>query len=38
VFGIGPTGVYASITLAFSAMALISVIIFRRGRWKLVKV
>src|SRR4029077_4741251 len=38
VLGIGPTGVYASITLAFSMMALVSVIIFRRGRWKLVKV
>jgi Na+-driven multidrug efflux pump len=36
--GIGPTGVYVSITLAFSVVALVSVTIFRRGRWKLVKV
>ncbi len=38
VLGFGPTGVYVSITLAFSAVALVSVTIFRRGRWKLVKV
>jgi putative MATE family efflux protein len=35
---VGPTGAYVSITLAFSAVALVSVTIFRRGRWKLVKV
>ena len=38
VLDVGPTGVYASITLAFSAIALVSVTLFRRGRWKLVKV
>jgi len=38
VLGMGPTGAYISITLAFSAVALASVTIFRRGRWKLVKV
>jgi putative MATE family efflux protein len=38
VLGVGPTGVYLAITLAFSAVALVSVTIFRRGRWKLVKV
>ena len=38
LFGIGPTGVYVAITLAFSAVALVSVTLFRRGRWKLVKV
>ncbi len=37
-FGRGPTGVYVAITLAFSAVALVSVVIFRGGRWKLVKV
>jgi putative MATE family efflux protein len=38
VFGVGPTGVYLAIALSFSAVALVSVTIFRRGRWKLVKV
>jgi putative MATE family efflux protein len=38
VLGVGPTGVYLAITLAFSAVALVSVTTFRRGRWKLVKV
>ena len=34
VFGWGPTGAFAAITLAFSALAVISVLLFRRGRWK----
>ena len=32
--GLGPTGVFLSITLAFSAVAVISAVIFRRGSWK----
>jgi putative MATE family efflux protein len=36
--GFGPTGVFVSITLAFSAVAVVSVILFRRGRWKAVRV
>jgi putative MATE family efflux protein len=38
LFGLGPSGVYLAITLAFSSLAVASVAIFRRGRWKLVKV
>src|SRR5439155_1762771 len=32
--GLGPRGVFAAITIAFSALALASAWIFRRGRWK----
>jgi putative MATE family efflux protein len=35
---LGPTGAYLAITAAFSATAVISVTLFRRGRWKVVKV
>jgi putative MATE family efflux protein len=37
-FELGPTGVYIAITLAFSSMAVVSIVLFRRGRWKTVKV
>ena len=37
-FGMGPSGVYIAITLAFSSMAVVSIVLFRRGRWKAVKV
>jgi putative MATE family efflux protein len=36
--GLGPTGAFVSITAAFSAVAVVSVLLFRRGRWKRVKV
>jgi len=36
--GLGPTGVYVAITAAFSAVAVVSITLFRRGRWKTVKV
>jgi putative MATE family efflux protein len=36
--GLGPSGIYLSIALAFSLMAVISVFLFRRGRWKTVRV
>jgi putative MATE family efflux protein len=36
--GFGPRGVYAAITIAFSTLALVSVTIFRRGKWKEKKV
>ena len=32
--GFGPTGVYMAVTIAFSTVAVVSAIIFRRGRWK----
>ena len=34
VLGIGPEGVFIAITVAFSTLAVVSAVIFRRGRWK----
>src|SRR6266498_4207721 len=34
VFGLGPRGVFIAITVAFSTLALVSGLLFRRGRWK----
>jgi len=34
-FGLGPQGVFVAITIAFSTLAVVSAILFRRGRWKL---
>jgi Na+-driven multidrug efflux pump len=34
VFGLGPRGVFLAITIAFSTLAVLSAIVFRRGRWK----
>ncbi|MFY1826778.1 MATE family efflux transporter [Myxococcus fulvus] len=31
----GPSGVFLSLTVAFSVLAVLSAILFRRGRWKL---
>jgi putative MATE family efflux protein len=33
--GMGPRGVFFAITVAFSTLAVVSAIVFRRGRWKL---
>jgi MATE family, multidrug efflux pump len=33
-FGMGPHGVYLAITIAFSTLAVVSAVLFRRGRWK----
>ena len=38
VYGWGPRGVFWSITISFSLLAILSAILFRRGRWKLRKV
>jgi MATE family, multidrug efflux pump len=32
--GLGPRGVFLSITIAFSTLALVSAFFFKRGRWK----
>jgi hypothetical protein len=32
--GWGPTGVFTAIAIAFSALAIASGLIFRRGKWK----
>jgi Na+-driven multidrug efflux pump len=34
----GPPGVYIAITVAFSTVAVVSAILFRRGQWKLKRV
>jgi putative MATE family efflux protein len=36
--GMGPRGVFVAIAIAFSALAVVSVTIFRRGKWKEKKV
>jgi putative MATE family efflux protein len=36
--GMGPRGVFIAIAVAFSAMAVVSVVLFRRGRWKTMQV
>jgi Na+-driven multidrug efflux pump len=36
--GLGPRGVFWAIAIAFSTLAVVSVTIFRRGRWKEKKV
>ena len=33
-FGMGPHGVFLAVTIAFSTLAVVSALIFRRGRWK----
>lgn len=33
--GLGPRGVFVAIMVAFSTLAVVSAIVFRRGRWKL---
>lgn len=37
-FKTGPVGVYAAISIAESAMAIVAIYIFRKGHWKLVKI
>jgi Na+-driven multidrug efflux pump len=34
VFGFGPQGVFLAATLAFSLLAVVSTVLFRRGHWK----
>ncbi|MCI0612105.1 MATE family efflux transporter [bacterium] len=36
--GFGPNGVFIAVTVAFSTLAVVSAIVFKRGRWKLRKV
>jgi putative MATE family efflux protein len=38
IFHTGPVGVYAAIAIAESLMAVAGIYIFRKGRWKMVKV
>ena len=34
-FDMGPRGVFWAITIAFSVLAIVSALLFRRGKWKL---
>jgi Na+-driven multidrug efflux pump len=34
----GPRGVYIAVAVSFSIAAVMSILVFKRGRWKLVKV
>ncbi len=36
--GLGPTGVFTSVSVAFSALALVSTVMFKRGHWKTQKI
>jgi putative MATE family efflux protein len=36
--GLGPPGVFWAVPIAFSSMAIVSALIFRRGRWKFKRV
>lgn len=36
--GYGPNGAFASVAISESALAIISAVIFQRGKWKLIKV
>jgi Na+-driven multidrug efflux pump len=36
--GMGPFGVFVAMTVAFSTLAVVSAVLFRRGRWKAVRV
>jgi putative MATE family efflux protein len=35
---LGPRGVFLAITIAFSTIAVVGILVFRRGRWKMKKV
>ena len=37
-YDMGPAGVYISIAISSSILAILAIIIFKRGKWKLVKV
>jgi len=32
--GLGPRGVFIALTVAYSSLAVVSAVLFRRGRWK----
>jgi putative MATE family efflux protein len=37
-WGLGPSGVYWAVMIAFSTLAVVSAVVFRRGRWKVKRV
>jgi putative MATE family efflux protein len=36
--GLGPTGIFVAVLVGFSTLAVVGVLLFRRGRWKRVRV
>ena len=34
VFDVGPVGVFTAMTISFSSLAVVSALVFRRGKWK----
>jgi len=34
VFDVGPVGVFVAMTISFSSLAVVSAVVFRRGKWK----
>jgi putative MATE family efflux protein len=38
ILGLGPTGVFAAIAISESTLAVVSMLVFRRGRWKKQKI
>jgi Na+-driven multidrug efflux pump len=32
--GLGPQGVFTALTIAYSTLAVVSAVVFRRGKWK----
>ncbi|MCY4571913.1 MAG: MATE family efflux transporter, partial [Gemmatimonadetes bacterium] len=36
--GMGPNGVFIAMTVSFSTLAVVSAVLFKRGKWKRVKV
>jgi len=38
LWDLGPAGVFLAITLAESVLAVVGVLVFRRGRWKQQKI
>ena len=36
--GLGPQGVFVAIPIAFSTLAVVGILAFRRGRWKQQKI
>lgn len=35
ILGLGPRGVFLAVTIAFSTLAIVSAVMFRKGRWKM---
>ena len=35
---LGPSGVFTAVAISFSLLAVISILVFKRGRWKVVRI